>query len=91
MKRIKDIVTIIGQYTDKDGTEKNRYKTIGALFETEKGPLLKIDSIPVTKGGWNGWCFLFNPEPFEGHTSPAVSKPQRRMEQYDDPHDDIPF
>lgn len=64
-KKIKNIVVIVGKYTDREGVEKNRYKTIGGLFETEKGQSIKIDCIPLFGGGWNGWADLYDPEQTE--------------------------
>ena len=52
MKPIKKLVAVIGKYTDKDGNEKNRYLTVGTLFEGEKGLTVKLDAIPVESKGW---------------------------------------
>lgn len=41
----------------KEG-EKPRWINCGAVFETQKGPRIKLDSIPV---GFNGWFALFEP------------------------------
>ena len=76
-KKLKDIVVITGKYTNRDGVEKNRYKTIGAVFETSKGQRMKIDSIPLAEGGWNGWADLYDPKPTD-------SEPRSRREESDD-------
>ena len=50
-----------GRYTDKNGAEKTRYLSIGKVIETKKGPMLKLDSIPVLDEHWSGWSYLFEP------------------------------
>jgi hypothetical protein len=45
----------------KEG-DKPRWLNVGAVFETQKGLRLKLDSIPV---GFNGWLALFDPKPKE--------------------------
>jgi len=45
----------------KNGEEKASYQRIGSIIETKKGPMLKIDSMPVIEGGWSGWAYLFEP------------------------------
>jgi len=42
----------------KEG-EKPRWINCGAVFETAKGPRIKLDCIPV---GFNGWLSLFEPK-----------------------------
>ena len=51
-----------GRYTDKNGNEKTRYLSIGKVIETKKGPMLKLDSIPVLDEHWSGWAYLFSPK-----------------------------
>lgn len=69
MGKFKDITVITGQYINKDGVQKNRYKTIGAIFETKKGLKLKIDFFPLIENGWSGWAELYDPKPREDHHS----------------------
>ena len=54
----KDIVAVIGKYTDAQGNEKKRYLKIGAIMETRNGEMIKMDSVPV---GWDGWAYLNDP------------------------------
>lgn len=62
-KTLKEISVTVGKYTDKMGQEKSRYKTIGAIVETRNGQMLKLDSIPLVDGGWNGWAYINDPRP----------------------------
>lgn len=61
MAKTKEIRAIVGKY-EQGGQEKNRYATVGALFEGEKGMVAKLDLIP-TNPDWDGTLF-FN-EPYE--------------------------
>ena len=60
-KVINEIKVASGKYTNKSGEEKTSYQRIGSIIETKKGPMLKIDSIPVIDGGWSGWAYIFEP------------------------------
>ena len=80
----KEISCIVGTYTNKDGQSKNRYQRIGSIIETKNGEMLKIDSIPMKEGGWDGWAYINDPRPQEER-----AKPQSRG--FDDMDQDIPF
>jgi len=71
----------VSEYTDKDGTSKKRYQTIGIVTETKKGDLMiKLEMIPFL-GLKEGtlWAYLNVPE----------DKPQSpSLQQIDE---DIPF
>jgi hypothetical protein len=56
---LNDICVIAGKYKLANGEEKLRYQKIGSVIKTAKGPMLKIDSIPLVEGGWSGWAYLF--------------------------------
>jgi hypothetical protein len=75
-----DVAAVIGE--KRDG--KPMWKTFGAVFETEKGLSLKLDSMPIAKD-FDGWFKLFEPSE-GGHRAPA--KPQASA---DEPNDSIPF
>ena len=62
MRKIKNIVVITGTYTNKDGQEKKRYQTIGSLFEDGENFKIKLDTIPLADGGWNGWANCYDLE-----------------------------
>ena len=85
-KVTKEITVITGQYTNKDGQQKNRYQRIGSVIETKNGPMLKIDVIPLKDGGWDGWAYLNEPRE-EQQSRP---QPQKRNSGFDD-MDDAPF
>jgi hypothetical protein len=60
MKKIKEITVVTGTYRDKNGQEKKRYQTIGNLFEDGEYLKIKIDVIPLVKGGWEGWANCYD-------------------------------
>jgi len=62
-----DVVAITGQYTNAQGETKKRYVNCGAVFQTDKGFSLKLESLPVGSD-WNGWLSLY--EPRERNTQP---------------------
>lgn len=78
----KEISCIVGTYTNKDGQSKNRYQRIGSIIETKNGEMLKIDSIPMKEGGWDGWAYINDPRPQE-------ERPKSRG--FDDFQSDAPF
>jgi len=59
----KEISTIVGNYTNAQGQQKNRYQRIGSIIETKNGDMLKLDVIPLRDGGWDGWAYLNDPKP----------------------------
>lgn len=68
-----DVVAVTGQYTDKNGQEKNRYMNCGVVLSTDKGFRLKLEALPVES---NGWFMLMEPRQQDGNQggeSPAPS------------------
>ena len=61
MATIYEVTVRAGTY-QKDGQEKVRYQRIGSVIETKKGPMLKLDQMPLVEGGWQGWAYLFPPK-----------------------------
>lgn len=54
----------VSEYTDKDGTQKKRYQTIGIVTRTKKGDLMgKLEMMPLL-GMKEGalWFYLNVPE-----------------------------
>lgn len=55
-RKTHDLSVKVGTYRDASGQEKARYKTIGALFQGDRGPYLVIDrtfspaGVPVEDG-----------------------------------------
>lgn len=62
MSKLYEITIVSGKYKNKEGQEKSRYQTIGSVIETKNGPMLKLDSVPLIDGGWNGWAYLNAPK-----------------------------
>ena len=65
MKKIKDITVVTGSYVNKMGEEKKRYQNIGSVFEDNGNLKIKLDVIPLPKGGWDGWANCYDPKPYE--------------------------
>jgi hypothetical protein len=78
MKKFKNIVVITGTYKTREGQEKKRYQTIGSVFLDDNDNLkIKMDSMPLVDGGWNGWANCYDLE--------------EKANKHEDRHDDIPF
>ena len=85
MSRIsKEISCITGEYTNAAGERKKRYQRIGSIINTKNGEMLKLDSIPLREGGWDGWAYINDPKPQEERQE----RQERRPAAFDD---DIPF
>jgi len=69
MATIYEVTVRAGTY-QKDGQEKVRYQRIGSVIETKKGPMLKLDQMPLVEGGWEGWAYLFEPKEGEQKFAP---------------------
>ena len=78
----KEISCIVGTYTNKDGQSKNRYQRIGSIIETKNGEMLKIDSIPMKEGGWDGWAYI---------NDPRLTEERPKSRGFDDFQSDAPF
>jgi hypothetical protein len=84
-KIIKEISCVVGEYTAANGQQKKRYQRIGSIIDTRNGAMLKIDSIPLREGGWDGWAYINDPRPQESREQPI-----RKSSGFDD-MSDIPF
>lgn len=89
MSKKYDVTAVTGKYQDRDGNEKSRYMTIGAVIETRNGLMLKLEANPV---GWDGWAYLNEPKPKDGQRqAPRQQSRQSSGGGFDDMDDDIPF
>jgi hypothetical protein len=88
-KLIKEVSVITGSYTNADGMKKNRYTRIGSIIETQNGPMLKIDTIPLKEGGWDGWAYMNDPKPKDDYAPKTNYAPRAKASFEDD--DSIPF
>jgi len=84
-----DLAVVTGTYTDRNsGTQKNSYKTIGALMRTDDGgqfilldPLINLAAVPRGQGKDKVMVSLFEPrEANNPQQPPAV--PNQPTEQY---------
>ena len=80
-KVLKDVSTVVGEYKNAQGEIKKRYLRIGSIIETKNGPMLKIDSIPLKEGGWDGWAYLNDPKTED---KPAQVRKPAPMPGFDD-------
>jgi hypothetical protein len=62
-----------GTYTNKKGEEKTRYVNVGVLLETQKGEMLKIESLPVPFDGWIYFADLEKREVGQNPTTASVA------------------
>ena len=56
---MKNIVAIIGEYTNTNWETKKNYLTIWRVIEKDWKQSIKIDSIPVW---WNWWAGIYENE-----------------------------
>ena len=66
------------EYTDKDGTSKKRYSTIGTVFESKHGKMLSIESLPLMSLK-------------EGKLMAFLNEPEEKSAKQADPFNDAPF
>jgi hypothetical protein len=91
--KVFDAVATTGTYTDRQGNEKKRYVTVGAVFEDDQKRMsLKIESLPVG-GTWNGWISFFTPKEKTDAPAakPAPKQTGRSAEDVFDDGGEIPF
>jgi hypothetical protein len=77
----KQLKAKAGTYTNKQGEEKTRYVNVGVLLETQKGEMLKIESLPVP---FDGWIYFSDLEKKEVGQNPTTTPIQ-------DIAEDVPF
>ena len=77
-KVLKEIIVISGNYKNAKGEQKNRYQKIGVIIDTKNGDMLKLDSMPLMDGGWNGYAYINEPRIQE----------ENKKQEFDN---DIPF
>jgi len=91
-KLLKEITVITGSYQNANGEKKNRYTRIGSIIDTSNGPMLKIDTIPLKEGGWDGWAYMNDPKPRDdGGVPNPRGQAKRSAGNFDNLADDIPF
>lgn len=71
--------------TGEDQNGKAFYKTIGRYMETKKGPMIKLDTMPLA---WDGWAYVSDPLPKDGEQR---AKSQAQGQADPGPDDDVPF
>ena len=91
MTILKELTVVTGQYTDRTGATKKRYKTIGHLHSGQYGDYITLNAdvnlaaYPRKDGDDRVTCNLR--EPYQ-KDKPAAGKPAQAQDM---PDDDIPF
>lgn len=86
-KVLKEISTIVGEYKNASGEVKKRYLRIGSIIETRNGAMLKLDTIPLKEGGWDGWAYINDPK---GDGKPESKQGPKKSSGFED-LEDLPF
>lgn len=58
-----EAAVVVGTYTDKNGNEKARWMTVGAVIEKNGKLKMRLDATPVN---FNGWIEFFEPKQKDG-------------------------
>ncbi|MEN9671029.1 MAG: hypothetical protein RL018_1306 [Pseudomonadota bacterium] len=90
MAVIYEVTVKAGTY-QKDGQDMVRYQRIGSVIETKKGPMLKLDQMPLVEGGWEGWAYLFTPLTEEQKEAKRNGFAPKKPSNDGFPDDDIQF
>lgn len=93
MPRTHDIVAKVGEYTNRHGETKSKYKNCGALIQKDGKIYIKLDAIPIHESEpWNGWFQCFEPrQPHEQAADTHARQQAKAAAKGDDFNDDIPF
>ena len=68
MQKKYDATAVVGEYTDRQGNAKKRYKTVGTVFEGDKGLSMKLDrtfnpaGCPDKDGSGEIWLNFYEPK-----------------------------
>ena len=56
-----ELMVRAGEYQDRNGETKVRWKSVGTMFTRDDsgGLSIKIDSLPLPIGSWDGWISVF--------------------------------
>jgi len=103
MAKKYDLVVKVGEYTDGQGQTKGRFKNIGVVMESDKGPYILLDRTfnPAGVGGNEGResiiVSMYEPRQ-EGQQQPSpaqVQHSQAKANAYQpqprDLNDEVPF
>lgn len=93
MQKKWDATVVVGEYTDRNGNTKKRYKTIGTVFEGDKGFSMKMDKtfnpagVPDKDGSGEIWINFFEPK----ERGDGAARPASAPASAADLNDDVPF
>jgi hypothetical protein len=85
-----DLAVKSGEYQDRNGETRSRWKNIGTMFTRDDGGFaIKIDSLPI--GTWDGWISVFGKEDRGGGQAGRQGRAAGRQEDMGGLDDEIPF
>lgn len=98
MAKKYDLVVKVGEYTDREGQTKGRFKNVGVMMDGDKGPYLLLDRTfnPAGVGGNDGResiiVSLYEPKQEGGQQAYSTAKENGYQSKATDLGDDsIPF
>ena len=89
LTKVKNLVATMGKYIDRNGNEKNRYITIGSMFERQDGSIcLKLDAMPIGEE-FTGWVNCYDPRSWDNE--PSGDPHDKSVAEHALKDDHIPF
>lgn len=90
--KLYDIVVVTGSYLDRQGNTKKQYKTVGAVFQNERGMYGTLDKTfnPAGISGEQNSVFLNFYEPRDRMQN-GNQAPQQQSAPYADFDNEIPW
>lgn len=79
-------------YIKQPGGEKAKYYRIGSAYRDGERISIKIDTLPLSGIGWDGWVNVFRRDAGERPRTPSrvgLATGERPADAFDD--DDLPF
>lgn len=94
---IKELAVVAHTYTDKNGEQKNVWKSVGAMHTTQDGkeyivldPMVNLAAIPRKEGDNRVFVSMFEPKAKQAADKAGVP-PSKQHQGSDDLEQDVPF
>lgn len=85
---VKELSVVVGQYTNKAGETKNRYKNVGSILESDDGNnfilldrTFNIAGVPNPENRDTLLVNIFDPKPKDGQAQPEPPRQQSAHNQ----------